>query len=90
MWDEPVALVLRMGCVNHGGLHPFRKCACGASVSQNILLHGSGHVLLTDFDLSYSKGVTTPKIEKVMSKVPKKVGGLRRTLSHVRCRPQLP
>ena len=44
------------------------------SCTQNILLHGSGHVLLTDFDLSYSKGVTTPKIEKVMSKVPKKVG----------------
>nr|AML77908.1 putative LOV domain-containing protein [Chlamydomonas bilatus] len=34
---------------------------------ENILLHGSGHVLLTDFDLSYSKGVTTPRIEKVMT-----------------------
>ena len=47
---------------------------CLPPPSQNILLHGSGHVLLTDFDLSYSKGVTTPKIEKVLSKVPKKVG----------------
>lgn len=31
---------------------------------ENILLHHSGHVLLTDFDLSYGKGVTTPKLEK--------------------------
>lgn len=43
---------------------------------ENILLHGSGHVLLTDFDLSYGKGVTTPRIEKVLTRVPKKVGGL--------------
>ncbi|GLC37022.1 hypothetical protein PLESTB_001400700 [Pleodorina starrii] len=32
---------------------------------ENILLHHSGHVLLTDFDLSYSKGVTSPRIERV-------------------------
>jgi hypothetical protein len=32
---------------------------------ENILLHGSGHVLLTDFDLSYGKGVTVPSIERV-------------------------
>ncbi|KAG2444065.1 hypothetical protein HYH02_009008 [Chlamydomonas schloesseri] len=32
---------------------------------ENILLHHTGHVLLTDFDLSYSKGTTTPRIEKV-------------------------
>ncbi|GFR40580.1 hypothetical protein Agub_g1160 [Astrephomene gubernaculifera] len=32
---------------------------------ENILLHQSGHVLLTDFDLSYSKGVTTPRVERV-------------------------
>ena len=38
------------------------------------MLHGSGHVLLTDFDLSYGKGVTTPRIEKILKKVPKKVG----------------
>nr|AML79589.1 putative LOV domain-containing protein [Asteromonas gracilis] len=31
---------------------------------ENILLHQSGHVMLTDFDLSYAKGVTTPKVEK--------------------------
>ncbi|GAX81948.1 hypothetical protein CEUSTIGMA_g9376.t1 [Chlamydomonas eustigma] len=36
---------------------------------ENILLHGSGHVLLTDFDLSYSKGVTSPRIEKTLTKV---------------------
>lgn len=32
---------------------------------ENILLHGSGHVLLTDFDLSYGKGVTTPRVERI-------------------------
>lgn len=32
---------------------------------ENILLHHTGHVLLTDFDLSYSKGVTTPRVERV-------------------------
>uniref|UniRef100_A0A126WXD7 non-specific serine/threonine protein kinase n=1 Tax=Brachiomonas submarina TaxID=327064 RepID=A0A126WXD7_9CHLO len=31
---------------------------------ENILLHHTGHVLLTDFDLSYGKGVTTPKVER--------------------------
>lgn len=31
---------------------------------ENILLQHTGHVLLTDFDLSYGKGVTTPKLEK--------------------------
>ncbi|GIL96732.1 hypothetical protein Vretimale_2539 [Volvox reticuliferus] len=32
---------------------------------ENILLHHTGHVLLTDFDLSYSKGATTPRVERV-------------------------
>uniref|UniRef100_A0A126X1F8 non-specific serine/threonine protein kinase n=1 Tax=Oedogonium foveolatum TaxID=321584 RepID=A0A126X1F8_9CHLO len=31
---------------------------------ENILLHSSGHVLLTDFDLSYAKGTTTPVLEE--------------------------
>uniref|UniRef100_A0A126WYN5 non-specific serine/threonine protein kinase n=1 Tax=Heterochlamydomonas inaequalis TaxID=179866 RepID=A0A126WYN5_9CHLO len=31
---------------------------------ENILLHHTGHVLLTDFDLSFGKGVTTPKLER--------------------------
>uniref|UniRef100_A0A061R985 non-specific serine/threonine protein kinase n=1 Tax=Tetraselmis sp. GSL018 TaxID=582737 RepID=A0A061R985_9CHLO len=34
---------------------------------ENILLHGSGHVVLTDFDLSFAKAVTTPRIEKTVS-----------------------
>ena len=34
---------------------------------ENILLQGSGHVLVTDFDLSYSKGQTTARVEKVMT-----------------------
>ncbi len=32
---------------------------------ENILLHHTGHVMLTDFDLSYGKGVTVPRLEKV-------------------------
>nr|AML77131.1 putative LOV domain-containing protein [Hafniomonas reticulata] len=31
---------------------------------ENILLHHTGHVLLTDFDLSYGKGKTDPKVER--------------------------
>lgn len=30
---------------------------------ENILLHHTGHVLLTDFDLSYSKTTTNPRLE---------------------------
>jgi serine/threonine protein kinase len=30
---------------------------------ENILLHHTGHVLLTDFDLSYCQGKTKPTIE---------------------------
>ncbi len=54
---------------------------------ENILLHHTGHVLLTDFDLSYSKGVTTARLERLPqmdgagaassasgSKSPRKVG----------------
>ncbi|KAK9844935.1 hypothetical protein WJX74_008864 [Apatococcus lobatus] len=32
---------------------------------ENILLHSSGHVLLTDFDLSYVTAGTTPRLEKL-------------------------
>lgn len=31
---------------------------------ENILLHSSGHILLTDFDLSYCQGSTQVKFEK--------------------------
>ena len=31
---------------------------------ENILLHASGHVVLTDFDLSFSQGSTTVLFEK--------------------------
>mmetsp|Transcript_20477 Transcript_20477/g.56774 ORF Transcript_20477/g.56774 Transcript_20477/m.56774 type:complete len:721 (-) Transcript_20477:358-2520(-) len=37
---------------------------------ENILLHGSGHIMLTDFDLSFNKGETTPRIEKTFSSSP--------------------
>jgi len=30
---------------------------------ENILLHHTGHVLLTDFDLSYARGTTSPRIQ---------------------------
>lgn len=30
---------------------------------ENILLHHTGHVLLTDFDLSYGRGVTQPRMQ---------------------------
>lgn len=33
---------------------------------ENILLHGTGHVMLTDFDLSYAKGATIPRVEVVV------------------------
>lgn len=33
---------------------------------ENILLQGSGHVLVTDFDLSYNKGKTVARVEKMM------------------------
>eukprot|EP00798_Chlamydomonas_sp_ICE-L_P007879 gene7879-1089_t len=41
---------------------------------ENILLQSTGHVLLTDFDLSYSKGVTLPKVQKIAKKVTNKSG----------------
>ena len=31
---------------------------------ENILLHSSGHILLTDFDLSFCQGSTKVKFEK--------------------------
>lgn len=35
---------------------------------ENILLHASGHVVLTDFDLSFSQGSTTVHFEKKKKK----------------------
>lgn len=35
---------------------------------ENILLHHSGHIMLTDFDLSYGNGTTTPTIQRVPGK----------------------
>lgn len=34
---------------------------------ENILLHHTGHVLLTDFDLSFARGVTSPRIQATNS-----------------------
>lgn len=39
---------------------------------ENILVHGSGHIMLTDFDLSYAKGVCQPRVIEVGHRV---VGG---------------
>ena len=33
---------------------------------ENILLHHTGHIMLTDFDLSYANGKTTPTVERVV------------------------
>ena len=35
---------------------------------ENILLHHSGHIMLTDFDLSYGSGTTTPTMQRLPSK----------------------
>nr|AML77243.1 putative LOV domain-containing protein [Codium fragile] len=42
---------------------------------ENILLHGSGHVMLTDFDLSYAKGATIPRVEMLMGGKARKAKG---------------
>nr|AML79004.1 putative LOV domain-containing protein [Botryosphaerella sudetica] len=39
---------------------------------ENILLHHTGHVLLTDFDLSYAKGVTKPRIQAIAGECSRK------------------
>lgn len=49
---------------------------------ENILLHHSGHVLLTDFDLSFSQGQTKPSFKNVKPK--KSSGGSQK----VDCFPQ--
>ena len=36
---------------------------------ENILLHHSGHIMLTDFDLSYGNGTTSPSIQRVPGKL---------------------
>lgn len=46
---------------------------------ENILLHGSGHIMLTDFDLSFGKGTTRPRVE-VMAQQKSKKG--KRVESH--------
>lgn len=52
-------------------------CAhCRDLKPENILLHQSGHVLLTDFDLSYAKGTTQPKVEQLPPRVLKVRFGL--------------
>lgn len=35
---------------------------CSDLKPENILLHASGHIMLTDFDLSYCQGSTTPSL----------------------------
>ena len=48
---------------------------------ENILLHHTGHVLLTDFDLSFSQGQTKPLYKQVK---PRRGGGSNK----VDCFPQ--
>ncbi|KAF8064530.1 hypothetical protein HT031_003330 [Scenedesmus sp. PABB004] len=42
---------------------------------ENILLHHSGHVLLTDFDLSYSRGATAPRMQATNAECAARGGG---------------
>jgi serine/threonine protein kinase len=49
---------------------------------ENILLHHSGHVLLTDFDLSYARGETQPKLERIPAPVSACWPALRWLLLH--------
>ena len=37
---------------------------------ENILLHGSGHVMLTDFDLSHNKGQTQVTLHRPIQSLP--------------------
>ena len=42
---------------------------------ENILLHHTGHVLLTDFDLSFSQGHTNPRFKNLKPKKSSSGGG---------------
>jgi serine/threonine protein kinase len=42
---------------------------------ENLLMHRTGHVLLTDFDLSYDKGTTHPSVTRVIKRVDKRPHG---------------
>lgn len=48
---------------------------------ENILLHQSGHIMLTDFDLSYCQGKTTPSLLPV-APPPEPAGGEGARRSH--------
>ena len=47
---------------------------------ENILLHHTGHVLLTDFDLSFSQGHTTPSWKHLKPKRSSGGGGSQKVL----------
>ena len=47
---------------------------------ENILLHHTGHVLLTDFDLSFSQGHTTPSWKHLKPKRSSGSGGSQKVL----------
>lgn len=50
---------------------------------ENILLHHTGHVLLTDFDLSYARGSTTPRMQATHSECGNKRAGRSCTKAEV-------
>ena len=47
---------------------------------ENVLIHSSGHIKLTDFDLSYTKGITEPRVVQVGTRTIQ-VGGSSSTTS---------
>jgi serine/threonine protein kinase len=51
---------------------------------ENILLHHTGHVLLTDFDLSYARGTTQPRIEATSAHAGKRHSSSSCTKAEVR------
>lgn len=56
---------------------------------ENILMHASGHIMLTDFDLSFIKGHTEPRIEVVKSSGGRKSGSSDEpSRSEIKCLPQ--
>jgi serine/threonine protein kinase len=52
---------------------------------ENILLHHTGHVLLTDFDLSYGRGTTQPRIQATSTQCSQRRTSSSCTKAEVRC-----
>ena len=56
---------------------PPHAPTCSDLKPENILLHSTGHVMLTDFDLSYCQGSTTPSLLMLPSETAAPAGPAR-------------